>query len=137
MSINYYDAIIVEELEGIAYRNGIKVLRAHDLKPSVPDTTWASLRAVIMNKNADTKVSYAFRLAHELSHLMYGDTTAQNVYQFSELCKRGEELLAHQNAIEMLMDIRMPKDVYSFMEYYAVPSWLEYHAANTFNKLNY
>ncbi|CAK1224460.1 M78 family (ImmA) [Fructobacillus fructosus] len=115
---------IEESLKKIATKNDIKVLNVDDVKSNVPDTTWPSIKAIMMNINFYTKVSYQFRLAHELSHLLYGDTSLQDVYQFSEFGKRGEELLAHKNAIKMLMEVERPTNVQSFMEFYDVPSWL-------------
>jgi len=106
------------------------------LSENVPDTALINTRAVIMNKQFDINVDYTYRLAHELSHILYGDKDAQAVYQFSEYGKRGEELLAHRNAIRMLMSIEMPTTVNGFMEYYHVPSWLEHYANETFKSLN-
>lgn len=127
---NYFEEFVLDEeiqesLQNIARKNDIKVLDVHDVKSNVPDTTWTAIKTIMMNFNFDTKVSYNFRLAHELSHLLYGDMSLQEVYQFSEFGKRGEELLAHKNAIKMLMEIERPTNVHTFMDFYDVPSWLE------------
>ena len=126
---NYFDEFALDEeiqeaLQNIATKNDVKVLNVDDVKSNVPDTTWPSCKAIMMNINFNTNVSYHFRLAHELSHLLYGDTSLQDVYQFSEFGKRGEELIAHKNAIKMLMKIKRPTNVQTFMEVYKVPSWL-------------
>ncbi|CAK1237007.1 ImmA/IrrE family metallo-endopeptidase [Fructobacillus cardui] len=125
---NFIDSYLYEEIEeslkSIATKNNVKVLNVDDVKSNVPDTTWPSCKAIMMNINFYTKVSYHFRLAHELSHLLYGDMSLQDVYQFSEFGKRGEELIAHKNAIKMLMEIKRPTNVQSFMEVYKIPSWL-------------
>lgn len=125
---NFINSYLYEEIEeslkNIATKNNVKVLNVDDVKSNVPDTTWPSCKAIMMNINFNTKVSYHFRLAHELSHLLYGDTSLQDVYQFSEFGKRGEELIAHKNAIKMLMELKRPTNVQTFMEVYKIPSWL-------------
>ena len=126
---------ITSSLENLACNNYISVINADDLSTNVPDTALVNTRAVIMNKQFDVNVDYAYRLAHELSHILYGDHDAQAVYQFSEYGKRGEELLAHRNAIKMLMSIEIPSNPFTFMSYYQVPSWLENDAIRIYNEL--
>ncbi|MDM7641055.1 ImmA/IrrE family metallo-endopeptidase [Leuconostoc citreum] len=122
-------------LESLACNNDITLVNAEDLSENVPDTALINTRAVIMNKQFDINVDYTYRLAHELSHILYGDKDAQAVYQFSEYGKRGEELLAHRNAIRMLMSIEMPSSPLTFMSYYRVPAWLESDMIRTYNEL--
>lgn len=127
---------ITSSLESLACNNDITLVNAEDLSENVPDTALINTRAVIMNKQFDINVDYTYRLAHELSHILYGDKDAQAVYQFSEYGKRGEELLAHRNAIRMLMSIEMPSSPFNFMSYYHIPSWLECDVVHTFNECN-
>lgn len=136
MITDYLYMQITSSLESLACNNDITLVNAEDLSENVPDTALINTRAVIMNKQFDINVDYTYRLAHELSHVLYGDKDAQAVYQFSEYGKRGEELLAHKNAIKMLMSIEMPTTVNGFMEYYHVPSWLEHYANETFKSLS-
>ena len=127
---------IVQNVESIARKNNVIILLADNLLSHVPDTALVKSRAIIMNVNFDIGVDYCYRLSHELSHILYGDHKAQAVYQFSEYGKRGEELLAHRNAIRMLMSIEMPSSPFSFMNYYRIPSWLEKDVVRTFNECN-
>lgn len=127
---------ITSSLESLACNNDITLVNAEDLSENVPDTALINTRAIIMNKQFDINVDYTYRLAHELSHILYGDKDAQAVYQFSEYGKRGEELLAHRNAIRMLMSIEMPSSPFNFMSYYHIPSWLESDVIRTFNECN-
>lgn len=127
---------ITSSLESLACNNDITLVNAEDLSENVPDTALINTRAVIMNEHFDINVDYTYRLAHELSHILYGDHDAQAVYQFSEYGKRGEELLAHRNAIRMLMSIEMPSSPFNFMNYYRIPSWLESDVIRTFNECN-
>lgn len=124
------------KLSVIATKNNIIIRDNLNLMTNTPDVCFTYDKGVVMNPNWETNVSYPFRLAHELSHILYGDHEAQAVYQFSEYGKRGEELLAHRNAIKMLMSIEMPTTVNGFMEYYHVPSWLERYANETFKYLS-
>ncbi|MBZ5958179.1 ImmA/IrrE family metallo-endopeptidase [Leuconostoc gasicomitatum] len=133
---DYLYTQIISSLEDLAYDKNVSIINANDLSDNVPDTALVNTRAVIMNVKFDINVEYLYRMAHELSHILYGDREAQAVYQFSEYGKRGEELLAHRNAIRMLMSIEMPSSPLTFMNYYHVPSWLENDVVRTYNELN-
>ena len=136
MNNDYLYQQIVTSLENKALTNDIVFVNAYDLSPDVPDAALIKTRAIIMNNYFDINAGYAYRFAHELSHILYGDPDAQAVYYFSEYGKRGEERLAHKNAIRMLMSIEMPTTVNGFMEYYHVPSWLEHYANETYKSLS-
>ena len=134
------DILTIENIEStlfdIAKRNFVDVYFLN-MKSSTPDVAIPRDDTVVMNSNFTTKVSLMYRFSHELSHVLYGDPDAQAVYYFSEYGKRGEERLAHRNAIRMLMSIEMPTNVNTFMEYYHVPSWLEKDVDRTFRELVY
>ncbi|MBZ1530728.1 ImmA/IrrE family metallo-endopeptidase [Leuconostoc mesenteroides] len=127
---------VISKLLTIADSHNIIIRDNLNLTTGTPDVCFTYDKGIVMNPNWDIKVNYSFRLSHELSHILYGDYEAQAVYQFSEYGKRGEELLAHRNAIKMLMSIEMPTTVNGFMEYYHVPSWLENYANETFKSLS-
>jgi len=127
---------VISKLLTIADSHNIIIRDNLNLTTGTPDVCFTYDKGIVMNPSWDIKVNYSFRLSHELSHILYGDHEAQAVYQFSEYGKRGEELLAHRNAIKMLMSIEMPTTVNGFMEYYHVPSWLEHYANETFKSLN-
>ena len=128
---------ITNALKEIACNHNIIVEDNINLSSGTPDFSVVNRQGVFMNKNFDTNVSLNFRLAHELSHLIYGDKNLQKIYTFSEFGHRHEELLAHRNAIRMLMSIEMPTNVNTFMEYYHVPSWLEKDVDRTFREFLY
>lgn len=134
------DILTTENIEStlldIAKRDFVDVYFLN-MKSSTPDVAIPRDNTVVMNSNFTTKVSLMYRFSHELSHVLYGDPDAQAVYYFSEYGKRGEERLAHRNAIRMLMSIEMPTNVNTFMEYYHVPSWLEKDVDRTFRELAY
>lgn len=115
---------VLEELEKIARINDITIFDVDSLENDTPDSSVSEARLVLMNP-AYNKSSYAFRLAHELSHIMYGNNLPNVVYQFSPYFQRGEEFNMHKQAIDMLMNIKMPNNTVTFMEYFKVPGWLE------------
>ncbi|MFK8199876.1 ImmA/IrrE family metallo-endopeptidase [Leuconostoc mesenteroides] len=127
---------INSSLEKLACENDVAIVNADDLSTNVPDTVLVNTRVIIMNRQFDINVDYAYRLAHEISHILYGDHEAQAVYQFSEFGKRGEELLAHKNAIRLLMSIELPSNPLKFISYYRVPSWIESYVIQTYNEFN-
>lgn len=127
---------ITNALKEIACNHNIIVEDNINLSSGTPDFSVVNRQGIFMNENFDTNVSFNFRLAHELSHLIYGNKDIQKIYTFSEFGHRHEELLAHRNAIRMLMSIEMPTTVNGFMEYYHVPSWLEQYANETFKSLS-
>ena len=136
MNTTIFISEIADELKDQAKFHNIDILDIFDLTAETPDFSVVKRQGIFMNLNFDTKVSYEFRLAHELSHLLYGDGDVQRIYTFSEFGHRREEITAHRNAIRMLMSIEMPTSVNTFMEYYHVPSWLEKDVENTFFELN-
>ncbi|MDD9139173.1 ImmA/IrrE family metallo-endopeptidase [Fructobacillus sp. CRL 2054] len=125
---------VIQALNNLAWENDITILDIFDLDPTTSDTSIVIMRSVFMNRNYN-RVAYPFRLAHEISHILYGDPSAQSVYHFSEFGKRGEELQAHKHAISLLMKIKKPASPLSFMECYKVPAWLDGYVSETFKQL--
>lgn len=115
---------VIQELEKIAKKNDITIFDVDSLDIDISDTSMPDSKLILMNP-AYKKSSYVFRLAHELSHIMYGNNLPNVVYQFSPYFQRGEECEMHKHAIAMLMAIKRPTSVQAFMEVYRVPSWLE------------
>ncbi|MCZ2490832.1 ImmA/IrrE family metallo-endopeptidase [Dellaglioa carnosa] len=124
---------IKDNLLSIAAKNNITVIENEMLTADNPDIAVINNRGILMNVNASTDVSYLYRMAHELSHILYGDSDSQTAYQFSPYSRKKEEINAHRNAIKLLMSIQMPTNPNTFMEYYNVPEWLLYDVAREFN----
>ncbi|WP_349534000.1 hypothetical protein [Leuconostoc citreum] len=78
-----YKYAIYDALYDLAGERNISIYKLL-LKSNTPDVTSPVDNSVIMNPNFETQVTYDYRLAHELSHILYGDHEAQAVYQFSE-----------------------------------------------------
>ncbi|WP_273705210.1 ImmA/IrrE family metallo-endopeptidase [Leuconostoc mesenteroides] len=60
-------------------------------------------RVIIFNPNFETTFSVPFRIAHEMSHILYGN--GSKTYTFSPLSKSTEEIEANLNGIQILADI--------------------------------
>lgn len=72
-------------------------------------------RVIIFNPNFETSFSVPFRIAHEMSHILYGSSS--KTYTFSPLSKKTEEIEANIHGIKILADI-------FFGDYYsAIQRW--------------
>ena len=90
-----------EYLLNLARRNDITVSNV-ETKDDGPDMAKPFLSMIIMNPNSSTQYAYEFRLAHELAHLLYGDTESDAVYNFSPYIMRVSERAANVQAIRMI-----------------------------------
>lgn len=124
---------VIQELEKIAKKNDITIFDVDSLDTDVSDTSMPDNKLVLMNPSYK-KSSYAFRLAHELSHIMYGNNLPDAVYQFSPYFQRGEEYEMHKHAIDMLTELKRPTNVQTFMEVYKVPSWLSEYVETVYSQ---
>lgn len=74
-------------------------------------------RVIIFNPNFETSFSVPFRIAHEMSHILYG--SGSKTYTFSPLSKKTEEIEANMHGIRILADI-------FFGDYYSTTQRWEY-----------
>ncbi|MBZ1510954.1 ImmA/IrrE family metallo-endopeptidase [Leuconostoc mesenteroides] len=74
-------------------------------------------RVIILNLNFETTFSITFRIAHEMSHILYGSSS--KTYTFSPLSKKTEEIEANLHGIQILADI-------FFGDYYSTTQRWEY-----------
>lgn len=81
---------------------GINYKISDELDSSIPDICVPSQRKIIINANYDTHIEVAFRLAHEISHIMLGNYEENCVYQFSIGTRRVSEREANENAVKIL-----------------------------------
>ena len=81
---------------------GINYKISDELDSSIPDISVPSQRKIIINANYDTNVEVAFRLAHEISHVMLGNYEENCVYQFSIGTRKRSEHEANENAVKIL-----------------------------------
>ncbi|MGO3380222.1 MAG: ImmA/IrrE family metallo-endopeptidase [Lactococcus cremoris] len=81
------------------------------------DMSTINKRVIIFNPNFETSFSVPFRIAHEMSHILYGSSS--KTYTFSPLSKKTEEIEANLHGIQILADI-------FFGDYYSTTQRWEY-----------
>lgn len=97
--------------------------------PSDPDVAFCNQKIINMNTNFESNISVAFRIAHEISHILFSKPSF--LYTFSPYVKNKEERQTNERAIHMiarLMYEDVPKDQINwlnFMNEFNLPSWFE------------
>ncbi|MBJ7615344.1 ImmA/IrrE family metallo-endopeptidase [Weissella confusa] len=94
-----------DELLALAYRQDIDVLDIDTSDEYAPDIAFPFIKKIMMNPNFSTSYKYCFRLAHEIAHILYGDTSSLPYYRFSPLFMKVEENSANTHAVEMIANI--------------------------------
>lgn len=97
----YIDDRISNYLEQIVQKNGLTLIHIDGTELD-PDVANGRKRAIIINNNYKTTFSRYFRIAHEISHLIY--TRSNDTYAFSPLSKLSDETEANLHAIQILVD---------------------------------
>lgn len=98
-------------------------------KPSDPDVAFCKDRIININRNYDSTISVAFRLAHEISHIQFSQPSF--LYQFSPYIKNKEERETNERAIRIiarLVYMDTPNEYRNwsdFMNEFHLPSWFE------------
>lgn len=106
-------------LEHIADVNDI-IIKYEVLSTSTPDVCISALHSIVINLNYDTSINLIFRLAHEISHLIFGDKNSQALYHFSPLCVNYEERVAHYEAVKMIAKYaykETPKEYRNYVDF--------------------
>lgn len=123
-------SIVSEALSKIIRDYDVTVLQIES-SSSDPDVAIPIEKLVIINTGLNTHYSMEFRLAHELSHIIYGDSESQKVYAFSPLSKKEEENVANYQAIRMLARIAYQdtpmeyRNYIDFMDIFGLPLHFE------------
>jgi Domain of unknown function (DUF955). len=122
---------VLQYLLFIANKNDIRVVLSDELSSSTADFAITKLRTVVMNVNLDSGIELVFRLAHELSHLLFGDSDNVKLYQFSPYFQKSEERTAHNQAMHMIAKFVFQdtpieyRNYLNFMDILGLPSWFE------------
>lgn len=96
---------IIDELLSLASRNGIEVTNVTTHDDSSPDVAFPFISRIMMNPHYQTSYSFVFRLAHEISHILFGDNDLLPYYRFSPFFLKAEENSANTNAIRLIARI--------------------------------
>ncbi|WP_270621871.1 hypothetical protein [Weissella viridescens] len=111
-----------------ARQNGIDIVEVPG-HPEDPDLAICQDNAIILNPNYKERIAPSFRLAHELSHILFGTVT--EMYAFSPYLKKDEEIIANSNAVKMIAKFvyhDTPNEYRNwsdFMDEFNLPSWFE------------
>ncbi|HJF25144.1 MAG TPA: hypothetical protein K8V18_09205 [Proteus mirabilis] len=98
-------------------------------KANDPDVAFCKDRIININRNYDSPISVAFRLAHEISHIRFSQPSF--LYQFSPYIKNKEERETNERAIRIiarLVYMETPNEYRNwsdFMNEFNLPSWFE------------
>ncbi len=119
---------IIEVLLHRATASGITVKEISG-NNSDPDVAFCAQKIINLNPNYDSKISVAFRLAHEISHIQFSQPSF--LYTFSPYIKNKEERETNERAIRILAHIvyyDTPNEYRNwsdFMNEFNLPSWFE------------
>lgn len=115
------------------FDHGISTTLTHKLSPDFPSSSSKAKQKVLINMNWSNKSEIPFILAHELGHLLNGDSGVN--YYRSPTVHNKTEFGANSTAINLLIDFCHRYDLYfnnpiQFCEQFGVPAELEYIVAN-------
>lgn len=119
---------IIIDLTNLAFENGISVLLTPELSPETPAVCDTESLKVIVNTNFKLQNQIPLQFAHEISHIMNGDHSAQPLYFTPS--KRGIESSANEKAVQLLAPYYLRDkeseyvDVNEFMTMFAIPEHL-------------
>ncbi|GAK31833.1 hypothetical protein WOSG25_170160 [Weissella oryzae SG25] len=122
---------LINYLYFIASENGIEVVVTDRLESHDTDIAIPAARKVIINENSSTNIDVSFRLAHELSHILFGNSESDEVYSFSIGSQRTSEINANKNALSMItkfvyLDTPLEyRNYINFMNAFGLPSYFE------------
>jgi Zn-dependent peptidase ImmA (M78 family) len=128
---------ILDYLIYLCRRLGISYRISDELDSSIPDICVPSQRKIIINANYATHVEVAFRLAHEISHIMLGNYQENCLYQIPIGTRKRSEREANENAVRMLAkyvykDTPLEyRNYINFMNEFGLPSAFEEMAKDT------
>ncbi|QEA58140.1 hypothetical protein FGL75_09550 (plasmid) [Weissella hellenica] len=94
-----------------------------------PDVAFCKSKIININRNYNSNISVAFRLAHEISHIEFSQPSF--LYAFSPYIKNKEERETNERAIRMiarLVYIDTPNEYRNwiiFMSEFNFPTWFE------------
>lgn len=115
-------------LIGVAFDAKIGILFTNDLSPLTPSSANVKNRLVILNNNWHNKKELTFQLAHEISHIINGDSGV--LYYTTAVNHSKIESDANITAISLLVPYYFDELDYSvasidnFMNAYQIPSTL-------------
>lgn len=123
---------IMSYLINYGFDRGISTTLTHKLPSDFPSSSSSKKQKVLINMNWENKPEVPFILAHELGHLLNGDTGIN--YYNSATIHNKTEFTANKTAIRLLFNYCEDYDIefdnpIRFCEQFGVPTELEYVVA--------
>lgn len=118
----------IYELLNLAMDHGIGVQLDNNMKPTAISWCEPSMNFIMVNMNYNNQQQIPFQFAHELGHILNGDTSATKL-GFTCAAYSKPEYQAHKTAIKLLMKLYVEKNhelnYLKFMEFFNIPDRLE------------
>lgn len=131
---------IITALLNCAMDNGIGLVISKDLSPYTPSAVDTQERRIVFNMNWHNQKQLAFSLAHEIGHVLNGDSSVKPLYFTPN--KNKLEYEANATAIRMLLPFYLEGKekshirIYDFIEGFGIPTYLEDVVIDELNKDN-
>lgn len=113
------------ELLNLALDNGIGVSIRRDISSDVPSFCLPELKKIMVNAKCH---DYIFQFAHEIGHIMNGDTSETKLL-FTSHAYSKTEYSAHKTGIKLLVSMYAKKapelNYVKFMEQFCIPARME------------
>ncbi|CAH0417503.1 ImmA/IrrE family metallo-endopeptidase [Periweissella fabaria] len=114
----------IYELLNIAMEKGIGVQLDNNLNPNINSWCKTSLNFIMVNMNYKDKQQIPFQFAHELGHILNGDTSSAKL-SFNSHAYNKTEYAAHVTGIKLLVSLYAKKahelNYVKFMDMFAIP----------------
>lgn len=109
------------ELLNLALDKGIGVTIRRDIYTDVPSFCFPELKKIMVNANCH---NYIFQFAHELGHILNGDTSSAKL-SFNSHAYNKTEYSAHVTGVKLLVSLYAKKahelNYVKFMDMFAIP----------------
>lgn len=120
---------IITDLLNYAMDHNISLIISRDLSPYTPSAVDTQMRKIIFNANWYNRKQLAFSLAHEIGHILNGDSSVKPLYFTPNKTKLEYE--ANTTAIRLLLPYYLEDrekshiKSYDFMDGFGIPPYLE------------
>lgn len=114
----------IYELLNIAMDKGIGVQLDNSMKPNSQSWCEPSFNFIMINMNFENPQEIPFQFAHELGHILNGDTSSAKL-SFNSHAYNKTEYAAHVTGIKLLVSLYAKKahelNYVKFMDMFAIP----------------
>ncbi|MHB9289657.1 ImmA/IrrE family metallo-endopeptidase [Latilactobacillus curvatus] len=131
---------IITDLLNYAMDHNINLMITRELSPYTPSAVDTQRRSVVFNANWHNEKQLAFSLAHEIGHILNGDSSIEPLYFTPNKAKleHGANALAIKMLIPFYLEDKEKSHIkaYDFMEGFGIPAYLEDVVIDELNEYN-